>query len=270
MSYQITTDLQTIKRDMAYNILRVVFEKNNYLNMDVANRAKDLTKVMFNIDLEQSENTLKSKLLSTLLYDDNNKDKINNIYKEVAEDIANKLNLIFIVNPEISKMKELWGEDRKNYFVFSDLHLGSASPESASQPITIDTMPKVETVSVSGVPHMVLRKNNFVSALENSDVAVIRDIDIVEKNVAIALISSMQTNSGFTSTFKALLALPLKEDSVLKTYMGRDMIFASENKYPTLENNEEAKAIGLSDKIKDFRNQNFNISLESTNTNKPT
>lgn len=269
MTYQITTDLNTVKRDIAYNILRVIFEKNNFYpdSQDLAINAKTLAQNMFNIDLNDPSHNLKTKLLSTLLYDDDNKEKINSIYKEVAEDVAKKLNLIFVVNPDVSQNKKLWGPERKNYFIFSDLTVGEIE-NNQSKTTVIDTMPKIETVNVSGVPHTVLRKNYFVTTLENSDVTIIRDIDSVEKDVAIALISSMQTKTGFTATFRTILALPLKEDSELKNYMGRDMVFASETKSLNLENNNQHIVSTLPNKIKDLREQNFNLSDDPTNTNK--
>lgn len=268
MSYQIKTDINGIKRDIEYNILCNLFKKNKNINVPLSSSVKVLTQELFNVDLEKT--SLKSKILPTLVYDEDNQDKLMNIYKEVAEQVAQKLNLKFVVNPNMNNTQEQWLQDRHNYFVFSDLNINNSQniePNPDSKTIVLDTMPTIQRVSINGVPHSVLRKNIFTMVLETSDVCLIRDIDNVEKEIAIKFISNLQVNGGFFSQYHTVLALPLKEDSPLAVYTGRDMIFASEVKELNVENNVDNKVNGLHDKIQNLRDQNFQHE-EITNSNK--
>lgn len=293
MENAITADAEKIKHHIYYDILQNLYEKHKdnsdskLLIEKIQQTAQELLDVKFTKKKYKVD-----PLWVSLVYNEDNKDIINNAYRSIVKEVTSKLDIELVVNPTEEKLTEI-NKSRQNYFVmtdstFSDLiqtleennkETGIGNPvilesnyketKAAHPIITQDNYEEVRTANAVIVEQLNKASIN-PTAVGISDMLLVTEMEEVPFNEAAHYMYHLGSieNSPFKSIFKEqpIISLPLIENSLLLSLAGRSnlLVYEVEN-ILELNLNQESH---IADKIKNLRDESFNSTSEVSNDKK--
>lgn len=286
MENAITADFEKIKHHIYYDILQNLYEKHkdNSQSTELIEKIQTTAQQLLDVTFTKKKYKI-DPLWVSLVYTETNKDIINNTYRNIVKEVAEKLNIELVTNPTEDKLSQI-NQERQNYFIISDLPFNDLieslevidnNQEKARtiNSVVIESDNQFHETTKSGHPVIIESDNQFnektiINSVNvgSSDMLLITDMEDVPFTDAAHYMYHLGAieESPFKNLFKdqPIISLPILENSMLLSFAGRSNLLVYEiSDIPQLNLNEDNN---LTDK--NIRDENFINSNENSNNNK--
>ena len=266
MENAITADVEKITHHICYDILQNLYEKNKDNNESktliekIQKTAQELLDVTFTKKKYKVD-----PLWVSLVYNEDNKDVITSIYRNIVQEVTSRLDIELVINPSEEKLQEVT-KNRHNYFVMTDTTFSNLIE---SLEVLSDNKEEAKLTHTAIIENN-SKKNVSNTAVGSSDMLLVTEMEEVPFNEAAHYMYHLGSieNSPFKNVFKEqpIISLPLIENSLLLSLAGRSNLLVYEiGDNPELNLNQESS---ITSKIKNIRNENFNHTQDNSSENK--
>lgn len=265
MENAITADIEKITHHICYDILQNLYEKykDNSESKSLIEKIQQTSKDLLDVTFTKKKYKV-DPLWVSLVYNEDNKEIINDIYRNIVQEVTSRLDVELVINPSEEKMQEI-SHNRHNYFVMTDTTFSNLID---SLEILDDSDEKARAIN-SGIIEQD-NKSIIKPTVGASDMLLVTEMEEVPFSEAAHYMHHLGSveHSPFKNVFKEqpIISLPLIENSLLLSLAGSSNLLVYEMINSPELNLDQGN--NITSKIKSIREENFNLLNNNSSDNK--